>query len=139
MTTARMDRPLPSDDQASSGPSSRRPVDAVGWRLAALFASVWFGVGYLRWRRLRAGSSDLGIFDQASWLLSRGRSPFITSIGINVFADHVSPVLVVFAPLYRIVATPAWRLGVQAICPGLTVVPLRALADLANDEPLAGD
>lgn len=120
---------MAAPDQAPAGPSSRRAFDVAGWTLAVLFASVWFGVGYLRWRRLRAGASDLGIFDQASWLLSQGRAPFITSIGINVFADHVSLVLVLFAPLYRIAATPVWLIGFQAICVGLTVVPLRALAD----------
>jgi uncharacterized membrane protein len=103
--------------------------DTTGLALAAMYAGIWFGIGYLRWRRLRAGASDLGIFDQASWLLSRGRAPFITSIGINVFADHVSPVVVLFAPLYRIAATPVWLIGFQAICLGLTVVPMRALAD----------
>ena len=42
---------------------------------------------------------DLGIFDQAVWLMSRGRAPFVTTIGIDVFADHVSPVLLAFVPL----------------------------------------
>ena len=120
---------MAAPDQTPSGSTRRIIVDGTGWTLAVLFAGVWFGVGYLRWRQLRAGASDLGIFDQASWLMSEGRAPFITSIGINVFADHVSLVLVLFAPLYLIVATPVWLIGFQAICVGLTVVPLRALAD----------
>lgn len=120
---------MPAPDPAPAGPSSRRGFDGSGFALAVVFAGVWFGVGFLRWRRLQAGASDLGIFDQASWLLSRGHAPFITSIGINIFADHVSPVLVLFAPLYWIAATPVWLIGFQAICVGLTVVPMRALAD----------
>lgn len=106
--------------------------DRWGLVVSAAAAVSWFIVGYVRYRNNRAGASDLGIFDQASWLMASGRSPFITSIGIDVFADHVSPVLILFAPLYRIAATPAWLLGAQAACLGLTVVVLRKLADEAG-------
>ncbi|MCU1454475.1 MAG: Protein of unknown function rane [Acidimicrobiales bacterium] len=106
----------------------RRLGDRVGFAWALATAAGWFTLGYVRYRRLHAGASDLGIFDQAAWLLAHGRAPFITEIGVNVFADHVSPVIVLFAPLYRIAATPVWLLAVQAVCLGLTVLPMRALA-----------
>lgn len=130
---------MPTPDHVAVRPGTHRDPDVAGIALAAIFSGVWFAVGYVRWRHLRAGASDLGIFDQASWLLARGRVPFITSIGINVFADHLSPVLAVFAPLYRIAATPAWLIGVQAICVGVTILPLRALAhELGAPRLLAG-
>ena len=89
----------------------------------------FFALSLRRWVDLRAGASDLGIFDQAVWLMAHGRTPFVTNIAINVFADHVSAVLLLFVPLYRLVATPVWLLAVQAVCLGLTVVPARRLAD----------
>jgi uncharacterized membrane protein len=55
--------------------------------------------------------------------------PDISLIERNLFSDHLSPVLVLFAAPYRLIATPAWLLGAQAICLGITVLPLRALAD----------
>ena len=72
--------------------------------------------------------ADLGIFDQAAWLLAHGHAPYVTSIGLNVFADHVSPVVLLFAPLYWLAATPVWWLAAQAACLGLTIVPMRRLA-----------
>ena len=115
-----------SPNMTDAGPTDR---DTLGWAVAGAAAIAWFTLGYLRYRNDRAGASDLGIFDQASWLMSRGHPPFVTSIGIDVFADHVSPVLVVFAPLYRMAATPVWLLGTQALCLATTVVILRRLAD----------
>lgn len=102
--------------------------DRAGWMAAMISGGVWFLVGYLRYRNLRAGASDLGIFDQAAWLLAHGHAPFVTSIGINVFADHLSPVVLLFAPLYRLAATPVWWLAAQAACLGLTILPMRRLA-----------
>jgi uncharacterized membrane protein len=32
---------------------------------------------------------DLGIYDQGTWLLSRGQSPFVTVRGMPLFADHL--------------------------------------------------
>jgi len=108
-------------------PASRRDRAALWFALVGTLC--WFVPGWLRWHNLRSGASDLGIFDQAVWLMAHGRAPFVTTIGINVFADHVSPVLLLFVPLYRLAATPIWLLGVQALCLGLTVIPMRALAD----------
>jgi len=90
---------------------------------------MFLAVAVRRWSDLKAGASDLGIFDQAIWLMSRGHAPFVTTIGIDVFADHVSAVLLPFVPLYRLVATPLWLLIAQSVCLGLTVVPARRLAD----------
>lgn len=112
-----------------TGRRDRAGPAVAGLAVAGAAALVWFGLGYVRYRNGRAGASDLGIFDQASWLMAGGHRPFVTSIGIDIFADHVSPVLVIFAGLYRLAATPAWLLAVQALCLGATVVPLRKLAD----------
>lgn len=114
---------MPTAADRTAGPDTPGPVIAAGASL------VFFLVAIRRATALHAGASDLGIFDQAVWLMSRGRAPFVTTIGIDVFADHVSPVLLAFVPLYRIVATPWWLLAAQAACLGLTVVPARHLAD----------
>lgn len=114
---------MPTAADRTPRPDTRGPVIAAGASL------VFFLVAIRRAAALHAGASDLGIFDQAVWLMSRGRAPFVTTIGIDVFADHVSPVLLAFVPLYRIVATPWWLLAAQAACLGLTVVPARHLAD----------
>lgn len=116
--------PVPS---GSDGGTSHGGRDLRGW--AAVGAACFFTLSLRRWADLRAGASDLGIFDQATWLMAHGRAPFVTNIAINVFADHVSAVLLLFVPLYRLVATPVWLLAAQAACLGLTVLPARRLAD----------
>ncbi len=110
--------------------TTNRPAafDHAGWAAAVLMGGVWFVVGYLRYRNFWSGASDLGIFDQAAWLVAHGHAPYVTSIGIDVFADHLSPVVLLFAPPYLVSATPVWWLAAQAACLGLTIVPMRRLA-----------
>ena len=103
--------------------------DRRGLVAAGLLAATLFTVSWLRHVHFWSGGFDLGVFDQGVWLLSRGRAPDISLIERNLFSDHLSPVLVLFAAPYRVFATPAWLLGAQAICLGITVLPLRALAD----------
>jgi uncharacterized membrane protein len=54
------------------------------------------------------GGIDLPHFDQGLWLASRGRSPASTVFGEGLLDDHFGPAILVFAPLYRLVATPLW-------------------------------
>src|SRR6266571_4239831 len=84
-------------------------VSAIGFSLLVLVAS-WY-----RHATYRSTSYDLGVFDQALWLLAHGKSPFVTLIGTNIFFDHFSPVLVAFVPLYWIAATPFWLILVQSL------------------------
>ena len=43
---------------------------------------------------------DLGIFDQGVWLLSRFKAPFVSIMGLNLFGDHASYILLALVPLY---------------------------------------
>ena len=67
--------------------------------------------------------------------MSRGRAPDVSVIGRSLFADHLSPVLVLFVPLYRLAATPLWLFAVQALCVGACVLPMRALARFEGVAP----
>ena len=65
---------------------------------------AWFGwLLYLalhRWHGLGFGAFDIGIFDQALWLLANGHEPFVTLRGLHVLGDHASYLLYLMAPLY---------------------------------------
>lgn len=70
---------------------------AVAW--AAAF--VWLGA--LRHTRFATFGFDLGIYDQAAWLLAHGHlDGMITVRGLRVFGHHVNPVLFAYAPAYRL-------------------------------------
>jgi hypothetical protein len=106
-----------------------RVRDRRGLAIAVTFAAALAAVGWLRHEHYWSGGLDLGVFDQGVWLMSRGRVPDISLLGRNLFSDHLSPVLVLFALPYRLAATPAWLIAAQAWSIGATVLPLRALAD----------
>jgi len=101
---------------------------AVGGSLALLaFALEWY-----RFTSYRSLTMDLAVFDQALWKLAHGHAPQVTVIGWNVFADHLSPVLLLLAPLYRVAATPAWLFLVQSLAFGAGFLAVPALLRAAN-------
>jgi uncharacterized membrane protein len=76
--------------------------------------SVTFArLGALRQDRFGTFGFDLGIYDQATWLLSRLRDPFITVRGLETFGHHVNVILLFLAPFYRFGAGPNFLLLVQ--------------------------
>ena len=75
---------------------------------------------------------DLGIFDQAAFLISRGEPPIVTTQGFHILGDHAALVMYPIALLYRLWPDVAWLFGLQAIALGLTAVPLHALARQAG-------
>jgi uncharacterized membrane protein len=112
--------------------------DRAGLVAAALTGVVLAVASTLRWRHHWAGALDLGLFDQGVWMLSRLHSPDLTILPENLFGDHFSPVLVLYAPLYRFHPSPGWLLVSQALAVGATVVPMRVLArDLGAPPALA--
>src|SRR5207248_3682370 len=89
---------VPAPGPAGTGPAlslDRRSLAlAVGLAVAVLCAA-WY-----RHHSFRSTSLDLAVYDQAVWKLAHLRAPDLSTIGWNAFADHFSPALVLFAPLY---------------------------------------
>lgn len=67
--------------------------------LMAVFVLAYAPYVYRRQENFASFSWDMGIFDQAVWLLSRFRS-FITVRGLNFWGHHSSPAMLVFVPFY---------------------------------------
>lgn len=61
---------------------------------------------------------DLGIFDQAAWLIAHGKS-FITIRGLDFWGHHVNPGMYLFAPFYWLGAGPRFLNAAMVI--GFTV------------------
>jgi uncharacterized membrane protein len=96
----------------------RRLTTFDGPRIALIAAAgVWSitltRLAALRHDRFGTFGFDLGIYDQATWLLSRGRDPFITVRGLEAFGHHVNVILLLLAPFYRLGAGPHFLLLVQ--------------------------
>ncbi len=56
------------------------------------YGMMEYNLGWLGW--------DLAIFDQATWLISRGQTPFVTVRGLHILGDHFSVFLYLLAPFY---------------------------------------
>ena len=76
----------------------------VGWSV------VFIVLGWIRQDRFATFSFDLGIYDQAVWLLSRFHDPFVTVRGLEFFGHHVNPILLLFVPFYWLGAGPLFLL-----------------------------
>jgi uncharacterized membrane protein len=87
--------------------------------VVALWVIVFFRLGALRHDRYATFGFDLGIYDQATWLLAFFRRPFITVRGLDVFGHHMSPGLWFFAPFYWGGGGPKALLALQVLSQGL--------------------
>lgn len=121
-------RDMMGTDTKNDRPPIRWREDRIGLMAGAALALVSMGMAWSRYAHRWTSALDLGLFDQGVWLLSRGRNPQLTIIDDNLFGDHLSPVLALFAPLYRLHPTPLWMIAAQAIALGVTVPAMRSLA-----------
>lgn len=110
--------------------SQRRLV----WLTAAVVAIAYSTLSVLRHHNYWTGAFDIGIFDQSAWLLSKGHAA-VSITGRHVLADHVSPVLLVFGAIYRVVASPYVFLIVQSVALATTVFPMVRIAGHYNVSP----
>jgi uncharacterized membrane protein len=79
-------------------------------------------------------SIDLVVFDQGIWAASRTGHPWVSVIGESLLGDHFGPGILVFSPLYRIVASPIWLLAGQALAAWVAVrLIARRLAPAVGD------
>jgi uncharacterized membrane protein len=128
MTSAVLSRPQEATSIRATGPTRRYFArDRTSLFIAGGLALLVFALSIYRHLSLQSTTFDLAVFDQALWKMAHGHSPQVTMIGWNIFADHLSPVLLLFVPLYRIAATPYWLFAAQAIALGAGFLVVRPL------------
>jgi len=71
---------------------------------------------------------DLGFFDQLIWKVSRSFYPISSLNKVNILANHFSPILFFFAPLYWIWSDPRMLLMAQALLVVFAAYPLYLLS-----------
>ncbi len=94
----------------------------------ALWVIEFVRLGSLRHDRFGTFGFDLGIYDQATWLLAFFHPPFITVRGLDVFGHHMSPGLWFFAPAYWLGGGPKVLLGAQVLAQASGAFALYLLA-----------
>lgn len=97
----------------------------------SFFTAVLFFYLYLSLSKHFAFESfafDLGIYSQASWLISHFKIPFSTILGVNKFGDHFSPIYIFLSLGYRLFNSPVYLLTLQALSVVLSGIPIYLVA-----------
>ncbi|NDJ22816.1 DUF2079 domain-containing protein [Nostoc sp. B(2019)] len=103
----------------------------VGW-IIGLSALVLFTFSSLRHAFFRSGAWDLGIFDQAVYLISQGQTPVSSLLNVHILGDHAALILYPLSLLYKIFPDVHWLLAVQAVGLALGAWPIWGLARQAG-------
>ena len=119
----------PARIRASAG-TRRRAAAAVPYAVGLLFAAAYATLSLARLHRLATRSWDIAIFEQAIRGYAGLGAPIvdIKGPGYNLLGDHFSPLLVVFAPFYRLFPGPTTLLVGQALLIGLSVAVVARMA-----------
>jgi uncharacterized membrane protein len=98
-------------------PADNPSVSEARWarRLIAASSFIYFALAWVRYIFFRAGVSDLGYFDQAVYLISRGKPAFIPTLGFPILADHGAYMLYPLALLYVVYPSVLWLFATQAL------------------------
>ncbi|MDQ2099043.1 MAG: DUF2079 domain-containing protein [Tychonema bourrellyi B0820] len=98
----------------------------------AIFATILFLCSSLRHALFQSTAFDLGIFDQAIYLISQNQTPFSSLMQMHILGDHAAVIYYPLALLYKIYPDVHWLFLVQAVALSLGALPSWSLARLAG-------
>ncbi|MFA5505321.1 MAG: DUF2079 domain-containing protein [Vulcanimicrobiota bacterium] len=96
--------------------------------LMGLYTAAFSWLALERHWRMQTSIFDLGIFDQALYLLTQDDSLFLTTRGLHVHGDHFHPILLLFAPLYLLSPSVTTLLVLQTLVIAAGAYPAYRLA-----------
>ncbi len=109
---------------------SDKRAQVLVWLLAALYVALMLRLVFQLQSSIFGFQTgfDVAIFDQGTWLISRGQTPFVTVRGVHILGDHFSAILYLLAPLYWIWDDARVLLTAQTVALALGALPVFALA-----------
>lgn len=93
-----------------------------------IYIATFLSLVLYRYANYRASEFDTAIFNQVVWLLSRFKAPYSTIRGMNLFGDHMAPILFLLTPLYWIRGNAPALLSLQTVVLGSGAIPIYLLA-----------
>ena len=90
--------------------------------LASSLRHFWFN----------SSSWDLGIFEQAIFLISKGQEPFSSLLGFHILGDHGALILYPLALFYKIFPSTYFLFFLQSSALSLSIYPLNRLSKSNN-------
>jgi uncharacterized membrane protein len=111
----------------------KKPIipNAVGWMIG-ISALILFACSSLRHLLFQSTAWDLGIFDQAVYLISQGQKPISSFLGFHILGDHAALVFYPLAVLYKIYPSVYWLFAVQSVALAIGALPIWHLARQAG-------
>jgi uncharacterized membrane protein len=104
-------------NSSSGSLNGKIPRSIWVWTFGA--ATTFFICSSLRHALFQSTAFDLGIFDQAVYLISRNLPPISTFTGFHILGDHAAIIFYPIAILYKIYPDVHWLFAIQA----LTLLP----------------
>ena len=89
---------------------------------------VLFFFSSLRHFLIQSSAWDLGIFDQAVYLLSAGKPPISSILGFHILGDHAAFIFYLLALFYKIYPDVHWLFFLQAIALSIGAIPVYHLS-----------
>lgn len=102
-------------------------IRLVLW-LTGISTLILFTCSSLRHILFQSTAFDLGIFDQAVYLISQGQTPISSYMGYHILGDHAALIWYPLALLYKIYPSVYWLFAVQALALSLGAIPTWCLA-----------
>jgi len=121
--------------QLWTDPEGKRLVWLMGICVLVLLLS-----SAVRHALFQSNAFDLGIIDQAVYLISQGKTPFSSFLEFHILGDHASFIFYPIALLYWIYPNVHWLFVVQAVVLAVGAVPtwyLARQAGLTSSQSLA--
>lgn len=100
--------------------------------LIVISTLILFACSSVRHLLFQSTAFDLGIFDQAVYLISQGLTPISSFMGYHIMGDHAAWIWYPVALLYKIYPTVYWLFFLQAISLALGVLPTWLLSRQAG-------
>ena len=99
-----------ADAFSSRGSDDDRTNGRITGGIALLFGAAWAIALACLYGSFTFSAYDLGIYDSIAFNTAHGR-PFFSSVQqMNHLGEHFSPIMALFAPLYRLAPSPGWLL-----------------------------
>lgn len=100
--------------------------------LITISSLILFIASSIRHNLFQSNDFDLGIFDNGIYLISQGKTPYITFRGLHILGDHAAFILYFLALFYIIYPSIYWLFIIQAIALSIAIIPIWYLAKLAG-------
>ncbi len=101
-------------------------------KMIGVSALILFAYSSVKHALFHSTAWDLGIFDQAVYLISQGQPAFSSLMGFHILADHAAIIFYPLSLLYKIYPSVYWLLAVQALALALGAWPTWSLARQAG-------